>query len=216
MIAARRACRATRAVIVDIVEAWASSPGAVGPSDERLARALTHARHCDECRAVIEAAVLVDRRLRRYARGVRRAPLPDVWLRLRPRVGRRGRAGWRWRLGLAGLLASAALVGLVVGPRAALRPAAATLQEIGVEAARIAARRFEEEQREAAVLAGQLRVRSLPPPARPPTGPRPDPRTEADGTPRWSGPDGLGFAGRADRLVAERSGLAGPVEPRTS
>ena len=215
MIAARRACRATRAVIVDIVEAWASSPGAVGPSDERLARALTHARHCDECRAAIEAAVLVDRRLRGYARGVRRAPLPDVWLRLRRRVGRRGRAGWRWRLGLAGLLASAALVGLVVGPWAAFRPAAATLQEIGVEAARIAARRFEEEQREAAVLAGRLRVRSLPPPARP-TGPRPDPRTEADGTPRWSGPDGLGFAGQADRLGAERGGSAGRVEPRTS
>ena len=69
---------------------------------------------------------------------------------------------------------------------------------------------------QAAALAGQLRVRSLPPPARPTTGPRPDPRTEADGTPRWSGPDGLGLAGWADRLVAERSGSAGPVEPRTS
>lgn len=211
MIADRRACRATQAAIADLVGVWATGPAPVGtrPTDRRVERALAHARVCPGCRTTIEGAMLVDRRLRRYARAIHRAPVPDVWLRLRRRLTRR-RAAWRWRAGLAGLVAGTAMVALVVGPSAAWRPRLTTLQEAGVEPRQIAALRLEEERREALVLAGQLRLRSLPPPLRPSSRPRPDPRTEADGTPRWAGPDGLGLEAPG-LVVAERL-----VEPRTS
>lgn len=210
MTADRRACRATQAAIADLVEVWAARPASGGtrPIERRVERILAHARVCADCRTTIEAAMLVDRRLRRYARAIHRAPVPDVWLRLRRRLTRR-RAVWRWRAGLTGLVASAAIAGLVVAPSAAWHTRLTTLQEAGVEPGRIAALRLEEERREALVLAGQLRLRSQPPP-RPSPRPRPDPRTEADGTPRWAGPDGLGLEAPG-LVVAERL-----VEPRTS
>ncbi len=212
MIVGRRACRATRAAIPDLLERRAGiavDPAAERAIDRRTERALAHARVCDDCRAAVETALLVDHRLRRYGLAVRRAPVPDPRPPV-PRVAGR-RDVWRWRAGLAGLLAGAAIVALAVGPTTALRARPTPLQEVGVEPARIAALRREEERREAAVLAAQRAIRSQPPPAtRRADGPRPDPRTEADGTPRWPGPDGRGLDD------SEPPTLAGPSEPRTA
>lgn len=216
----RRACRAARAVLVEVVEAWASDepgpevrvaaassptspqprPGSPRPPrlpcpvDPRVEAALAHARGCLVCQEVFESALLVDRRLRRYARVVGRAPLPDARRPLPRRSAGRRSEGWPSLSALAGLATSAAIVALLVAPGAAWRPRVSAFQEVGVEAARIVARRIEEERREAAVLGAQLRLRSQPPPrsARLDLDRRPDPSSEVDGTPRWAGPDGLG------------------------
>ncbi len=233
-----RVCRAARTVLVEVVEAragteagpggtTAAGPGLTSPDrrsgsrrpagqaqsvDPRVEVALAHARACRACREVFESAVLVDRRLRRYARVVGGAPLPEG----RPPLPRRSGVGrtesWRSRSALAGLATSAAIVALLVAPGAAWRPRTMALQEVGVEAARIAARRIEEERREAAVLAIQLRVRGQPPPrsARLDREQRPDPTSEVDGTPRWTGPDGLGVGPPPGPSVWQ------PAEPRTS
>lgn len=207
-------CRATRAWIPELLErrsgAVLDSPGA-GASNRPTAQALAHAERCTDCRAAIEAAFLVDYRLRRYGLAVRQAPVPDAWPSLRPRLVERRRDVWRWRAGLGGLLVGAAIVLLAVGPTVAIRGRVIALQEVGVEPALVVALRLEEERREAAVLAGQLRARSQPPPASYRSGdPRPDPRTEADGTPRWPGPDGQGVGG------SEPASAPGSREPRTA
>jgi hypothetical protein len=210
----RRACRAARAAIVEILDA--RGPGSEGSAAEpaapralptRVNRAVRHAAACAACRDLIEATILVDHRLRRYARAVRRAPVPDDRATLRRRARRRRGPAWRWKAGLVGLTAAVAIVGLLVGPDVVRRPRLATLQEAGVEAGEIAARRLVEERREALVLAGQLQLRSQPPPRRPPARRpvRPNPTTEADGTPTWPGPDGLGV-GAPDRRPTESPG----------
>ncbi|GIW20347.1 MAG: hypothetical protein KatS3mg065_0643 [Chloroflexota bacterium] len=223
MTAERRACRAARAAVVELLEARAEARAAAGtgppPSgslvdrhvEVRAERAVRHATACGDCRRMIEATLLVDQRLRRYARAVRRAPVPDDRSALRRRVRSRPPEVWRWRAGLAGLVLGSLVVGLVVAPSAMWRPRPTSLQEAGVEARHIAALRQEEERQEAAVLAGQLQVRSQPPPPAPSRRTeRPDPTSEADGTPAWPGPDGLGIGGH-DRSIGHW-----PNEPRTS
>jgi hypothetical protein len=106
-------CRRHRAALADL--AGRTAPGPEG------AAALAHLERCPACADVLGDLTLTVMALRRLATDVA-DPGDTTWSRLRDRIERSRRAAreqaWRWRTSLGGMLASALVVGALVGPAA--------------------------------------------------------------------------------------------------
>jgi hypothetical protein len=91
----------------------------MAPSTEGAA-ALAHVERCPACAETLGDLTLTVIALRRLAVEVEEPA--DAWSRLRDRIERSRRAAreqaWRWRTSLGGMLASALVVGALVGPAA--------------------------------------------------------------------------------------------------
>lgn len=104
--------------------------------------ALDHLDRCDRCVAELEAIAEAVHALRGIGREAALADPPDdIWPGLAARVQRPGEPAWRWRMPLAGLVATAAVVALLVGPSAVWRTRLAVMQEAGTDAALLAQQR---------------------------------------------------------------------------
>ncbi len=104
-------CAHHRAALLDFVDRREQ-----GPATDA---ALAHLDRCRACESELTEIALAIAALRRLHAEVRTAEPPrDAWARLRAHVGRRPVAPWRWRLGIGGLMTSALLVGVLVGPLA--------------------------------------------------------------------------------------------------
>jgi hypothetical protein len=104
-------CAEHRVALVDFVDRREAGP-ATGAALEHLDRCRT----CEWELTDITIAIVALRRIQRETRDVE--PAREAWVRIRARITRRPVALWRWRMTLAGLMASASLVGALVGPLA--------------------------------------------------------------------------------------------------
>ena len=126
-----RECGRHREALADLAERHEATPGG--------AAAIRHVSRCEDCAETLGELMLTVIALRRMA-GEAAAPFPDrlsgmlawpeapsqpvdtAWTRLRDRIERSRRAAreqaWRWRTSLGGLVASALVVGALVGPGA--------------------------------------------------------------------------------------------------
>ena len=126
-----RDCGRHREALADLAERHEATPGG--------AAAIRHVSRCEDCAETLGELMLTVIALRRMA-GEAAAPFPDrlsgmlawpdvpspptdtTWTRLRDRIERSRRAAreqaWRWRTSLGGLVASALVVGALVGPGA--------------------------------------------------------------------------------------------------
>jgi len=104
--------------------------------------ALDHLDRCDSCVAELEAIAEAVHALRGIGREAALADPPDdIWPGLAARVRRPGEPAWRWRMPLAGLVATAAVVALLVGPGAVWQTRLAVMQEAGTNASLLALQR---------------------------------------------------------------------------
>jgi hypothetical protein len=130
----RRSCAEHREALADLAERH--EPTQAG------AAAIRHVSRCEDCAEMLGELMLTVIALRRMAgeAATAAAPLPDrlsgmlawpdtaaqptdtTWTRLRDRIERSrrtaGERAWRWRVNLGGLVASALVVGALVGPGA--------------------------------------------------------------------------------------------------
>lgn len=177
-----RACSLYRAAVLDFVDSRRREPG----TDD----ALDHLDRCARCRADAEATALAVAALRRLADdSAGHGPSTDAWPRLRRRLEQRSTARAQLRAVVGGGVASAALVGVLVGA-ATWRPASfasASTDALPVPAVA-----------DGASLSDATESRLLDHSGRPI--PRPEaatPRWMSISLMRWPGPDGLGTPARA-------------------
>jgi hypothetical protein len=106
-------CRRHREALADLAER--SAPASEG------AAALAHVERCRACGEVLGDLTLTVIALRRLGADMA-DPGDSAWTRLRDRIERSRRVAreqaWRWRTSLGGMLASALVVGALVGPAA--------------------------------------------------------------------------------------------------
>ncbi len=132
----RRHCRTHREALLAFVDRRE-----VGPATDA---ALAHLDRCDRCGAelvVVARAIHALRTIGREAALVE--PPAGDWPVLAARVRRPGEPAWRWRMPLAGLVATAAVVALLVGPGSVWRTRPVIMQEAGTDPALLAERRAE-------------------------------------------------------------------------
>ena len=135
-VLARRACAAHREVLIGLVDRRETEPATEA--------AIRHLDRCEPCTAELEGIAQAIHALRGIGREAAMAEPPgDGWPRLEARVRRPGEPAWRWRMPLAGLLATAAVVALLVGPTAVWRTRPVIMQEAGTDPALLADRRAE-------------------------------------------------------------------------
>lgn len=135
-VLARRACAAHREVLIGLVDRRETGPGTEA--------AIRHLDRCEPCAAELEGIAEAIHALRGIGREAALVEPPgDGWSRLEARARRPGEPAWRWRMPLAGLLATAAVVALLVGPTAVWRTRPVIMQEAGTDPALLADRRAE-------------------------------------------------------------------------
>jgi anti-sigma factor RsiW len=104
--------------------------------------ALDHLDRCDRCTRELEGIAEAIHALRGLGREAAAMDPPDaIWPTIEARARRPGEPAWRWRMPLAGLVATAAVVALLAGPGAVWRTRLAVMQEAGTDAALLAEQR---------------------------------------------------------------------------
>lgn len=127
-------CARHRDVLIALVDR-----GERGPLTDH---ALDHLERCDRCTRELEATAEAIHALQGIGREATLAAAPDdVWPDLAARVRRQGEPAWRWQLPLASLMATAAVVALLVGPGAVWRTRPVIMQEAGISPALLSQQR---------------------------------------------------------------------------
>jgi hypothetical protein len=139
----------------------------VGPTTDA---ALAHLDRCDRCGAELEDVALAIHALRTIGReaALLEPPAGD-WPALAARVRRPGDPAWRWRMPLAGLVATAAVVALLVGPGSVWRTRPVILQEAGTDPVLLADRRAESIRLERRYQRYRVPITVVEQPAQPPS-----------------------------------------------
>jgi hypothetical protein len=115
-MAAHAACGRFRPLLVDHVDHGERGPG--------LDLAFDHLSACDDCRRELTELALTIAALRRMGGEIRAVPVPVVPAERLASAVRRRRDPWPWRLQLGGLIASVAIVAIMVAPRVGIMPRA--------------------------------------------------------------------------------------------
>jgi hypothetical protein len=132
----RRPCRRHQEALLAFVDRRE-----VGPTTDG---ALAHLDRCDRCGAELVDVAQAIHAMRTIGReAAMLEPPAGDWPVLAARVRRPGEPAWRWRMPLAGLVASAAVVALLVGPGSVWRTRPVTMQEAGTDPVLLADRRAE-------------------------------------------------------------------------